>query len=53
MDGTSDHKEVKASNQIPKPLNQELKDVVLLFGLPQTVVEPWADRGEVCLPTST
>ena len=51
MDGTSDHEEAKASNQTPKPLNQELKDVVLLFGSPQTVVEPRAldpEMGQLC-----
>jgi len=39
MDGISNHEEAKASNQTPKPLNQELKDLILLFGSPRTVVE--------------
>ena len=44
-DGNRDHEEAKASNQDPKPMNQELKDVTLLFGSPR------ADRGAGCLPT--
>jgi len=39
MDGISDYEAAKASNQTPKPINQELKDVVLLFGSPWTVVK--------------
>jgi len=47
MDGISDHEEAKTSNENPKPLNHELKDVSMLFGSPR------AGRGEVCLPTGT
>ena len=50
MDGTSDHEEAKASNQTPKPLNQELKDVILMFGSPRTVVEHHGQT-MVSLPT--
>jgi len=39
MDGTGDHEEAKASNQTPKPLNQELKDVIFMFRSPRTVVD--------------
>jgi len=44
-DGNRDHEEAKASNQDPKPMNQELKDAHLLFGSPRP------DRGAGCLPT--
>ena len=50
MDGTSDHEEAKASNQIPKPLNQELKDVILMFGSPRTVVD---DHGQTVVRSAS
>jgi len=39
MDGNRDHEEAKASNQDPKPMNQELKDITILFGSPRTVLD--------------
>ena len=50
MDGTSDHEEVKASNQTPKPLNQELMDVILIFGSPQIVVD---DHGQTVVRSAS
>jgi len=38
-DGNRDHEEAKASYQDPKPMNQELKEVTLLFGSPWTMVD--------------
>ena len=50
MDGTNDHEEAKASNQTPKTLNQELKDVILIFGSPQTVVD---DHGQTVVRSAS
>jgi len=49
-DGTSDHEEAKASNQTPKPSNQELKDVVVMFGSPRTMVE---DHGQTVVRSAS
>ena len=54
MDRIRDHEEAKTSNQNPKPLNQELKDVSMLFRAPRTVVKsafPWVlhlEMGQLC-----